>query len=208
MQSIVKVIGFTGPTGAGKSTALKKLEAMGGPTLDCDGAYHRLLEESEPMRRQLKERFGPEILTAEGAVDRKALAALVFSQEQALADLNAITHPYVVEAVDDFLTQAEQSGATLAGIEAIALFESGLDRRCHYTVAVTAPTADRVDRVVERDCVSQAYAQERVDHQHENLWYWKRCSFAIVNDGDMEKFEKRTQTLLDYIMQLKQTIGR
>ncbi|MCD8375667.1 MAG: dephospho-CoA kinase [Oscillospiraceae bacterium] len=201
---MVKVIGFTGPTGAGKSTVLKKLEAMGAPTLDCDGVYHRLLEESEPMRQQLKERFGPEIFTAEGAVDRKALAALAFSQEQALADLNAITHPYVAQEVDAFLAKAEADGAALAGIEAVALFESGLDSRCRYTVAVTAPAEDRVARVMEREGVSQEYVQERANHQHENIWYWRQCSFAILNDGDMEKLEKRTQTLLDYIAELKQ----
>lgn len=200
---MIKIIGFTGPTGAGKTTALRLLEAMGGRVLDCDQVYHQLLDTCEPMCRQLGERFGQGIFTDSGTVDRKALAAQVFAQEEALADLNAITHPYVAEQVDAFLTEVEQEGAALAGIDAIALFESGLDQRCHYTVAVTAPASVRVQRVMEREGVSQEYAQKRVSSQHEDLWFWKRCTFALLNNGDMEKFEKRAQTLLDYIAALK-----
>ena len=80
----MKRIGITGPTGAGKTTALGALTDLGAHIIDADAVYHRLLEESGPLRAALAERFGPSILTPEGRIDRKALGNVVFGDPEAL----------------------------------------------------------------------------------------------------------------------------
>lgn len=106
----MKVIGITGPTGAGKTTALGALEELGAVVIDCDAVYHRLLAESAPLRAALTGRFGPGILGLDGGVDRKKLGNVVFNDPAALADLNAITHRFVMEEVDRAIARAEAEG--------------------------------------------------------------------------------------------------
>ena len=94
----MKIIGITGPTGAGKTTALGALTALGACIIDADAVYHRLLEESAPLREALTARFG-DICDQMGRIDRKKLGEQVFTDPAALADLNGITHRFVGEAV-------------------------------------------------------------------------------------------------------------
>ena len=88
------IIGITGPSGAGKTTLLRALEEAGGYIEDCDAVYHSLLEEDADMLRELRARF-PGAFKG-GKLDRKAMGSIVFKDEKALAELNAITHGYVV----------------------------------------------------------------------------------------------------------------
>ena len=99
------IIGITGPTGAGKTTALRVLEGMGGVIIDCDAVYHELLKTNITLQSELENRFG--ILTDEnGVFDRKKLGAVVFKDQNALADLNAIAHRHVVLAVKEILANS------------------------------------------------------------------------------------------------------
>ena len=95
----MKRIGITGPTGAGKTTALQALVELDAHIIDADAVYHALLESSAPLRAALTVRFGPSILDGEGRVNRKALGGVVFGDPAALADLNAITHRFILAAV-------------------------------------------------------------------------------------------------------------
>lgn len=196
----MKVIGITGPTGAGKTTALDALCALGGRVIDCDAVYHDLLEHCAPMKEALRVRFGPVVFAADGALDRKALGAVVFGDAQALADLNAITHKYVDERVGELLAQAERAGAPAAAIDAIALIESGIVRRCDCTVAVTAPDEVRVRRIMAREGISEDYARARVRAQKEEGWFRAHCTYALVNDcAGPEEFQARARALFETI---------
>ena len=197
----MKVIGITGPTGAGKTTALRALEQLGGRVVDCDAVYHELLTSSEPMRRELRTRFGSGVFREDGTLDRKALGAVVFENEQALADLNAITHKYVGLAVDEFLENAWQEGVKAVAIDAIALIESGIADRCHCTVAVTAPDEVRVRRIMAREGISEEYARLRVGAQKKEDWFRANCSYVLFNDcADAETFQARALALFQKII--------
>ena len=197
----MKVIGITGPTGAGKTTALGALERLGGRVVDCDAVYHELLTSSEPMRRELWTRFGSEVFREDGTLDRKALGAVVFENEQALADLNAITHKYVGLAVDEFLENARQEGVRAVAIDAIALIESGIADRCHCTVAVTAPDEVRVRRIMAREGISEEYARLRVGAQKKEDWFRANCTYVLFNDcADAETFQARALALFQKII--------
>ena len=108
----MKRIGITGPTGAGKTTALQALVELDAHIIDADAVYHALLESSAPLRAALTVRFGPSILDGEGRVNRKALGGVVFGDPAALADLNAITHcDYLLENRADDTPEAFQARA-------------------------------------------------------------------------------------------------
>lgn len=197
------VIGLTGPTGAGKTTALEVLEGMGAAVIDCDRVYHALLAGDEALRKELTERFGRGILNRVGEVDTKALGRLVFSDAQALTDLNAIAHRRVCQAVDERLAKAEAEGRTLAAVDAVALIESALALRCHAVVGVLAPEETRIRRIMARDGVSEEYAALRVKAQKPEKFYRDGCTHILENSGEetREGFARRAQALFAAIIQ-------
>ena len=194
------IIGITGPTGAGKTTALNELKKLGGVLIDCDAVYHRLLREDVTLRDELEARFG--VLTdEEGVFDRKKLGAIVFHDPAALADLNAIAHRHIVRAVKEILAKAEAEGVPAAAVDAIALFESGLSDLCHDTVAITAPAEIRVERIMAREGISREYAQSRVNAQNPEEFFTSRCRHTLRNDcASAQEFAARANVLFTAIL--------
>lgn len=185
------ILGITGGTGCGKTTLLHMIEARGGLILDCDEIYHALLESDDEMLAALKERF-PQAFP-DGCFVRKKLGSIVYADSAALADLNAITHAAVKREVCRRL----ESAPAFAAIDAIALFESGLNALCDMTVAVTAPAEVRVQRLVQRDGISEEYARSRIAAQHSEDWFAKRCDAVLTNDSTQAAFEKKCVAFLD-----------
>ncbi len=176
-------IGVTGPTGAGKTTVLDALEALGCACVDCDALYHDLLKTSPQLRAELTDRFGRGILNHQGEVDRPALAAVVFADPKALADLNAIAHRHVLDACRKLSEEAKAQGKPGLVFDAIALLESGLGDLCDVTVAVTAPEDVRLRRIMARDGIGEDYARKRMAAQKPVEYYVNHCDYAICNDG-------------------------
>lgn len=195
------VIGITGPTGAGKTTALNELKTLGGCILDADAIYHQLLEGDSALRVEIQSRFGS--MTDEaGRFDRKKLGAVVFRDPGALADLNSITHRYMGDEIRNRLAQAGQAGYQAAAIDAIRLFESGAADLCDATVAITAPSETRVRRIMAREGISEEYARARVAAQQSDLFYNEKCDYILVNDcADREEFGARARALFELILQ-------
>ena len=185
------ILGITGGTGCGKTTLLGLIQQRGGLVLDCDAIYHRLLQSDREMLRAIESRF-PDAFT-QGILDRKRLGAIVFAAPAALEALNAITHRAVREEV---LRQLE-SAPPLAAIDAIGLFESGLDALCDITVAVTAPLDARVARRMLRDRISEAYARSRITAQHDEGWFRQRCDCILENDTTQADFLKKCIAFLN-----------
>ena len=171
------ILGITGPTGSGKTTLLEAIAQQGGLVLDCDAIYHDLLRTDPALLQAIEHRF-PGTVT-EGALDRKALGAIVFADEQALLDLNAITHAAVKAQVERRLA----TNPPLAAIDAIGLFEGGLAELCDVTVAVIAPTEDRIQRIMLRDGISREYAEKRISAQHDCDWFARQCDYVLENSG-------------------------
>lgn len=170
------IVGLTGGTGAGKTSALAALEDLGGMVLDCDAVYHQMLRTDPALREAITAAFGP-VFCPDGSLDRQKLGTLVFSDHAALDRLNAIVYEYLPP---ELLRRAQ--GHTLVGLDAISLMESGLGRLCACTVAVLAPAEDRVRRIMARDGISEDYARLRISAQQPDAFYRERCSHILENN--------------------------
>ena len=193
------IIGITGGTGCGKTTLLTEIQKLGGLVLDCDAIYHDLLTRDTKLLSAIEGRF-PGVVE-DGRLNRKKLGAIVFADEKALQDLNAITHGAIREEV---LRQLE-SRPRLAAIDAIALFESGLAELCDRTVAVTAPTETRVKRLMARDSIPEDYARSRIAAQHDENWFRERCDEILENNRDLDAFRSRCLAFLTRLDIMEET---
>ena len=178
------ILGITGGTGCGKTTLLNCIAEQGGLILDCDAIYHELLRTDPTLLSAIGARFPGTV--ENGVLQRKKLGNLVFSDDKALSDLNAITHG----AVKTEVLRRLEGKPFLAAIDAIGLFEGELAELCDVTVAVTAPEEDRIRRLMVRDNISREYAKSRIDAQKTADWFRKKCDFCLNNDGTREDFQK------------------
>lgn len=179
------IIGITGGTGCGKTTALEAIRTLGGIVIDCDKVYHELLRTDKAMLDALESRF-PGTVT-EGVLNRKKLGSIVFSDKDALLDLNAITHSAIREKVQKILGE----NPALAAVDAIELFDGGLAAVCDVTVAVIAPEADRVERLTVRDSITREQAIQRIRAQKPESYFREKCDYVLENNGTQEAFQEK-----------------
>ena len=186
------ILGITGGTGCGKTTALRTLEELGALIIDCDAVYHGLLIENKEMLAEIDSAF-PGVVTG-GVLDRKALGAVVFSDAEALARLNGITHSYVGREIDRLLESWALSGGRLAAIDAIELFGGNLARRCKATFAVLADRDKRIERIMARDGITREYAALRVDAQKPDSYFEEKCDYILKNNSTEEEFREKCRS--------------
>lgn len=194
----MKIIGITGGTGCGKTTALNELERRGALLIDCDAVYHRMLETDRPMLDEIEKYFPGAVI--DGKLDRKALGAVVFTDEEALRDLNIITHRHINLEIRRILREHAMNGGTLAAIDAIELFSSGLAKRCTVTIGVIADREVRIDRIMRRDGISREYAMMRVNAQRPNEYFIQKCSHVLENNGSQEEFIEKCRKTFEEVL--------
>ncbi len=195
------IIGITGPTGAGKTTALREIEKLGGAVIDCDAVYHDLLERDIALQEMLESVFGP-LRDESGAIDRKKLGTIVFGDPEKLAKLNTIAQTATVRRTQELLEEYRAKGRKLVAIDAIALLESPLAQLCDATIAVIAPPEVRVQRIMAREGISEEYAWSRVKAQKSDDYFTEGCDHTLYNDcAQAEEFALRAKTLVESILQ-------
>lgn len=156
------VIGVTGNIACGKSTVLRALAELGAQTIDADRVYHELIAPRMPLNDALVARFGPAIRAADGAIDRRALGALVFADMSALADLDRLTHPAVHAELTRRIAACR---APVLAVDAVKLVEAGLHRDCDAVWLVECTPEQQVERLMHRNGITRADAQRRIAAQ-------------------------------------------
>jgi dephospho-CoA kinase len=190
------VFGLTGGIGSGKSRASALLRERGVPVVDADELAREAVAVGSPGLADIVAEFGPAVLAADGSLDRKRLAALVFSDEAARKRLNALTHPRVRQlSAERFATLASQ-GVLLAGYDVPLLFEVGLDATLRPVVLVAASEPTQLARIMARDGLSEAEARARIDAQLPLSEKRARADHVLENDGSVAELAAQVDALL------------
>ena len=160
-------VGLTGGLASGKSTVAGFFRELGAFHLDADRLAHELIAPGGLAEREVISRFGGGILGTDGAIDRKALAAIVFSDPQARADLNALVHPKVRKEIAQRIADHESgaSPAAVALVDAALLVESGIHRDLDALIVVACPEPIQIARAVARGGLSEVEARARIAAQ-------------------------------------------
>ncbi|WP_312190047.1 dephospho-CoA kinase [Sphingobacterium sp.] len=172
-------IGITGGIGSGKTFICQLFKALAVPVYNADDEAKKLMNTDLRIRESLIATFG-EATYKDGMLDRAFLAQQIFSDKEKLDLVNGIVHPIVIQAAKDW---AEQQKARYSLKEAALLFESGSYKDLDYTILVTAPLSVRVQRVMERDGVTEEQVMERISKQLTDEEKIKMADFIIINDG-------------------------
>ena len=169
-------IAITGGIGSGKSYVCRILEKQGIKVYDCDAEAKCLMRTDAELQAGLKKLVGEEVYSADGILQKPVLAQFILTSEANKQAVNDVVHPAVAR---DF----EQSDCEW--MESAILFDSGFDRRTHFdkVVCVSAPVAVRLQRIMQRDHISQEKAQQWIDAVMPQEELIARSDYEIVNDG-------------------------
>lgn len=196
------VIGLTGGIGSGKSTVARMLRELGAIVIDADAIVHELQAPGMPMVDELAAAFGPQILTPDGALDRKALGAIIFNDEAARQKLNTIVHPAVGVEFGRRLATAVAAGAPLIVLDIPLLFEgresgrgSAAARNVQTTVVVWVPESVQIERQITRDACLRAEAEQRVRAQLPLDRKRELADHVIDNSGPLADTERQVRAL-------------
>lgn len=190
------IIGLTGPTGSGKSSAAKLCDKFGLKLVDCDILARKAVEKGTDGLKALVCVFGEDILEIDGTLNRKALAKKAFSSRENTALLNSTIFPFIKSLV---LKETENAKVLL---DAPTLFESGINEICFKTVAVLAESQVRLERIIKRDNLSENEAKLRMSAGQNEDFYKKNADYIVYNNKSEDTFIKEFSEILTGILQL------
>lgn len=175
-------IGITGGIGSGKTTVCKVFETLGIPVFYADTIAKSLMTTDPVLVKGVQQTFGLESYHEDGALNRQHLAAIVFNNDKELAKLNALVHPAVFNAFEDWVKKIPSTIPYVLK-EAALLFESGSYQMCDQNILVTSPLELKLARVMQRDQVSRAAVMARMDKQLTDEQKSKFADYFIINDA-------------------------
>lgn len=181
----VKIIGLTGQSGAGKSTAAQVFEQNGFAVINADSLVKRVYEQNEYCLDAVAAHFGSDIINSDGTLNRKLLAKRAFSSEENTRALGGIVHPFVLS---EFLKELKGASG-YAVFDAPQLFESGIDVICDTVVSVVAEESTRLARIMNRDGITEDEARQRINAQFSEEFFRANSDYIIENntDGGLEQ---------------------
>lgn len=188
-------VGLTGGIGSGKSAVADRWRLRGATIIDADLLAREVVAPGTDGFRALRARFATAVV--DGALDRTALARIVFSDARALEALNAIVHPRVRARADEL--EADAPDGLVVHVVPL-LFEGDYGRRCDATVAVIAPLEVRIARVMTRDGLSRTDVERRIAAQIDPAEARARASYVVENDGDLAVLDARADAVYDALL--------
>jgi dephospho-CoA kinase len=185
------VIGLTGNIGTGKSVVRRMLEHLGAMGIDADSFAHRAIAKGAPGFQPVTQLFGNWIVGPDGEIDRSRLGRIVFSDPKALAQLEAVVHPLVLQAVDWMVSR---SSKTVIVVEAIKLLEANMHKSCDSVWVVTVPAEVQMARLMEKRKMSAAEAKQRIQAQPDQAFKIAAANTVIQNTGSFEDTWKQVSS--------------
>ena len=198
IPSICLRVGVTGGIGSGKSTVCQIFHALGAPVYDADTWAKWLIQHDAVVKKAVIQIFGPEAYNASGEYQRAWIANIVFQDPGKFAALNAIVHPAVEQHSRSWHQEWAQRGAAYTVKEAALMIESGSQRHLDFLIVVTAPEALRIQRVCQRDHLTEEQVRARMERQLPEAEKIKLAHLVIHNDGK--------QLLIPQVWQVHQLI--
>ena len=195
--AVTPALGLTGGTGTGKSTVAKFLARRGARVIDADKIGHVVLETNTKVRSALEEAFGADVIGGNGLIDRKKLGDLVFGDPVALARLNAVVHPPLLETLREELDRARlDSALPLVVVDAALIVEWGITSWFDALVVVTAPRGIVEARLAAKGLDLDAIAR-RISSQLPDEERIKNAAMVVQNDGDLVHLEEAAGRIWD-----------
>lgn len=194
------IIGLTGPTGAGKSSAAKLCEKFNLQLVDCDLVARKAVEKGSDGLKALAKAFSRDILNPDGTLNRKALAKIAFSAPDKTQLLNDTIFPFIEELV----LKDTKKGNTL--LDAPTLFESGINKICFKTIAVLCDKQIRKERIMKRDNLTSDEALLRMNAGKNDDFYIKNADYIIYNNNGEGEFLKQFEATVTEILKLGENL--
>jgi dephospho-CoA kinase len=186
----VLLVGLTGGIGSGKSTVARMLKARGAVVFDADALARDAVEPGTPGHDAVVERFGPNVLLPGGALDREALASIVFADPAARRDLEAIVHPEVRRLFAEGCERFEATDAVVV-FSAPLLVETGMHTAFDVLVVVATPVERQIERLLRDRGMSEAALRARIDAQLPLEEKTAVADVVIDNDASLDELEAR-----------------
>lgn len=195
-DAAVHLFGLTGGIASGKSAVAARLRDRGVPIIDADKLSRDAVLPGTEALKQIVKTFGPEVLLADGTLDRKKLGGLVFGDDEKRKALNAIVHPQVTLLTFNASKQLRDEGEALVAYEAALIIENGVADAFRPLVVVAAPDTVQITRMMARDGITEDEAKARLRAQMSLADKVKVADYVIENTGSLADLEKRTDEVL------------
>ena len=195
----VYIIGLTGMSGAGKTTACEAFSECGVDIINCDLVARTVVLKGRPALKELKDYFGDEIIFPDGTLDRKKIGNMIFSDESARLAFNEIIYPYISYEMIMNAVEYIKMGSKFVLLDAPTLFESGTDSFCDVIVSVVAEREDSIKRIMLRDNLSIEEAENRLSSQHAADYYCDKSDFCVFNNGTREELKSKIKNIFGLI---------
>ena len=198
------IVGLTGGIASGKSSAGKIIEKLGGIIVDSDALARRVVQPGEPALEKIVQRFGTVVLDKNGALDREKLRDIVFHDDTALDDLNAIVHPAVYgEIAREMDEYRENPNGNILFLDIPLLYESGGEALVDAVVVVYVDRETQIQRLIARDGFAREEAENRIDKQMSLDEKRDRADFVIDNRGTFDDLESVTVRVFKELVKMR-----
>jgi dephospho-CoA kinase len=196
------ILGVTGGIASGKSLVTETFRSLGALVVSADELAREAVRPGSETLRRLVGQFGREILQADGALDRKALAERVFTDAGAREALNRITHPAIAALAEKRLQELSQQAGRLVVYEAPLLFEAGAEKRVDEVLVVRIDEPLQVERLMRRDGLTEGQARTRIAAQMSQAEKVARADYVVDNSGSPEATAEQVRKIFRQLVAL------
>ena len=205
----VFILGLVGRAGSGKSTVSRALEADGARILEADRMGHEVTDRDPQVRAALTTEYGPSVYRPDGTLDRARVAAKVFADPKARTRLNELVHPKIVAGIRDAIVGYIREGwQGVAVVDAALMLDWHLERACDAVLAVVAPEAEQIARLVKSRGWSEAEARARLEAQRTNDEYSRAADAVLVNRDTPEALAVAARAAVQRLLEARAARSR